>query len=263
MTKYINSALWIILILFTPLTFLGILSQNTIPGDFLYPFKRQLENTALALASTNPDSKASLQTELTDRRFSEAEALLVTKVDTTALNDFFTQVETTTQAVDSLKDLDQKEALREKMLSSIEEYEIKLNQAEIKLQSTPTPTSAPQSQPPLQNTGSQNPPNNSVSTVTNNTSQQSSPITPTISTSKTTLTTPTTPIAPPSTTPSPAPSTSLAELEKRKNAEESLKRAKEKLEKIKKTLEEKKGQKELEKETRKEEQDQRKQNRKE
>lgn len=136
-----NIISWIIISIFAPITVLIFISQNTIPGDFFYPVKRGLENVVLAGASISPTTSAFFHTDLADRRFGEAEKLLVASADTRGLTDFIDEVQATQFAIDALSESSQKEELTQKLITKIDDYQAKLTQVQNQVQNTQLATS--------------------------------------------------------------------------------------------------------------------------
>lgn len=147
MRNFLNLASWTLLFLFAPFTILVILSQNTFPGDFFYPVKRGLEETILAAASFSPATRVAFRTDLTERRFEEAQKLLLAKSDTSALNSFISEVKSTQEEVDALSNVLQKSQATEKLIAKINDYEVKLTQIQAQSQPAPPAVSMPQSTP--------------------------------------------------------------------------------------------------------------------
>ena len=93
MNNILNRGLWLIFTVLTPLTFVGLFSQNSIPGDILYPVKIGIENACSVVFSFTPEAHASYSTSLTTRRFEEAEQLIAARSDTQGLKTLVTQTE--------------------------------------------------------------------------------------------------------------------------------------------------------------------------
>lgn len=144
-------SIWIILFLFAPPTVLVLLSQNSLPGDLIYPVKRGMESAILAIASVSPATKTAFRTDLTTTRFKEAQTLLLNRSDTTGLTSFIAEIKTTQQELVSLSDENKKKELTEKLLTKIDGYQNTLTQTESQIHttsptfilSTPTPTLTP------------------------------------------------------------------------------------------------------------------------
>lgn len=189
MRKYLDLSTWIFLFALLPLTVLVLLSQNTIPGDLFYPVKRGMENVILAAASVNPSTRVAFRTDLTERRFQEAQQLLVVKADTTAFTDFVDQISTTQQDVSNLSNQQEKIQASEKLIAKIDQYQIQLAQAQTQVQiaqngfsATPLPSSATLNQQPSasQQPGAAPTTNPTASNVpTTSTQPTSQPIQPT------------------------------------------------------------------------------------
>jgi hypothetical protein len=140
-----DKALWIAIFAVTPIFFLGIISQNSIPGDLLYPLKRIFENVALAAYSVRPVARAGFETQLVNNRFREAEKLLLVRKDTQGLDSFISQIEATKETINSLQDEQQKQILNKQLAEAINNYQQRLQElqsriATNKTQYSPQPT---------------------------------------------------------------------------------------------------------------------------
>lgn len=134
MKKYLDLTTWILLFALAPLTILVLLSQNSIPGDAFYPVKRGLENIILAAATVSPSTRVAFKTDLTQRRFAEAQQLLVQRGDTAAFTDFVTEVSSTQQDLSVLSNTQDKIKSSEKLIAKIDEYQTQLAQAQAQVQ---------------------------------------------------------------------------------------------------------------------------------
>lgn len=139
MRKIFNLTSWILLFTLAPFAVLIFLSQNSVPGDLFYPIKRGLEGIVLAAASASPATRVAFRTDLTERRFKEAERLLLAKADTSALDNFILEVQSTQEEVDALSSTLQKSQATEKLIAKIDDYQTKLAQLEIQTQGSLTP----------------------------------------------------------------------------------------------------------------------------
>lgn len=138
-----NLTSWMLLIVLAPFTFLFLISQSSLPGDSLYPVKRGLENVVLAAASVNPTTRAIFKTDLTEKRFNEAEKLLLAKKDVAGLSDFIVEIQETQEALTQVTDPVKKEELTQKLIASIDEYQNRLTQVQVQIETVPpsiTPT---------------------------------------------------------------------------------------------------------------------------
>lgn len=131
--KILNLGTWMILFALLPFTVLIFLSQNSIPGDLFYPVKRGLESMVLAAASVSPSTRAAFRTDLTTRRFDEAEKLLLGASGTTGLKDFVTEIQAAQNEVSAISDPVKKQQLQEKIQTSVAEYEKRLDVVKVKL----------------------------------------------------------------------------------------------------------------------------------
>lgn len=80
----------------------------------------------MAAASASPATRVAFRTDLTERRFKEAERLLLAKADTSALDSFILEVQSTQEEVDALSGTLQKSQATEKLIAKIDEYQTKL-----------------------------------------------------------------------------------------------------------------------------------------
>ncbi|MBI4079260.1 MAG: hypothetical protein HY429_03100 [Candidatus Levybacteria bacterium] len=117
---------WVVLFLFLPITVLVLLSQNSLPGSFFYPVKRGMEHVILAAASLNPVTSVAFRTDLTKRRFAEAQTLLLTNLDTTGLQGFVTEVYAMENELAAVKDPQEKAKLQAKINTALAEYQTQL-----------------------------------------------------------------------------------------------------------------------------------------
>lgn len=138
-------------LLLAPLTVLILLSQNSVPGDFLYPYKRGLENTILAAASVSPATRVAFRTDLTERRFDEAEVLLLANQDIRGVREFVSEITTTHEELQAIDNLNEKKNLQLEFNISVDKYNERLKGIQAKLdtqgQSVPIALASNTSQP--------------------------------------------------------------------------------------------------------------------
>lgn len=137
MRKYLDLSSWIILFALLPFSVLAFLSQNTVPGDLFYPVKRGLENVILVASSVHPATKVAFRTDLTERRFKEAEQLLVLQGQTTALTEFVSDVQIVEEELLNLSSFEDKKEASEKLIAKIDEYETKLALVQVQVEQQP------------------------------------------------------------------------------------------------------------------------------
>lgn len=259
MIQILNRALWVLFLVLTPLTFVGILSQNSIPGDFLYSIKRGYEGTALAFASLAPETKASYTTSLATVRFTEAEKLLLAKSDTQGLATLVEQVQKAQDNVAAVQNSPQKEELEQKLIASIDAYQANLLKVQQQIASNvvnqPVQTAPAQEQPitnqVIQTAQTTSPANIQPTQIaisapipTPSSSETTAPTqTPTPTTTQGEVPTTTTPTMTqaPSTTPTtiqttPPAGTTTTTPETRKKIDEEIEKTKERLDEIRKKV---------------------------
>lgn len=159
MRKYLDYTTWILLFALAPLTILILFSQNSVPGDFVYPVKIGLEDIILAAASVSPSTEVAFRTDLTQRRFTEAQQLLVTKGDTSAYSGFVSEIDSAQQDLSTLSNSQDKIQNSDKLLAKIDQYQAQLNQVQNQIQiaqasQTPSLQTVPQGAPEPQNPAS-------------------------------------------------------------------------------------------------------------
>lgn len=124
--KILSMASWVFLFSLAPVTVVILLSQNTVPGDAFYPAKRGMENVILAASAVHPATRVAFRTDLTDRRFSEAETLLLAKQDTQGLTEFIIADVKADRELKVLDDIVEKKRLEEKVKQSFQDYDQRL-----------------------------------------------------------------------------------------------------------------------------------------
>lgn len=150
MRQYLDLGVWVFLFALLPVTVLILLSQNTLPGDFFYPVKRGMENIVLVASAVSPSTKAAFRTDLTQRRFGEAQELLVSKADTSAYNDFVVEVLDAKKEISKLSDPKEKAQKTKVLLSKIDEYQAQLTQVQNQIRQVETYQNPPASSQTLQ-----------------------------------------------------------------------------------------------------------------
>lgn len=163
--KILNITTGILIVLLAPFTVAAIISQNAIPGDSLYPLKRSLENMVLTAAAVSPATRAAFRTDLANRRFIEAQKLLVDKRDASGLTDFVSEIQITQLELQRVSDPKQKEELTKKLIVSIAQYEEKLSYVQTQIATVTTTQTIPSTltSPPFQPSS---PTSDSILTIT-------------------------------------------------------------------------------------------------
>lgn len=172
MKNYLNKGLWFAFFFLSPLTLIGVLSQNSIPGDILYPVKLGIENVGLLVFSLTPESNASYNTSLSDNRFDEAQKLIVTHSDTTGLATLVAQTEKAQESISKVTDEKQKKVIEDKLLASINSYQEQLTQ----VQKNVDPSYVPPPSPSPTQSYIQNPSNKGQSNQQQGSIQRTAPI---------------------------------------------------------------------------------------
>src|SRR5882762_853531 len=121
---------WFSLVLLIPFSGLGILSENSLPGQPLYSYKRGIEQIVLGFQAFNKNAQAVYRIALVDRRFSETETLLTDNAlefDVSRINDLTSQIAVTRDAINSLTDDQERHILRAQLIARIDTYKNQLN----------------------------------------------------------------------------------------------------------------------------------------
>ncbi|MDO8269792.1 MAG: DUF5667 domain-containing protein [Candidatus Levybacteria bacterium] len=147
MKNFLNKALWVSFIFLSPMTLLGLFSQNSIPGEILYPIKLGIEKTGSLVFAFTPESHASYNTALTERRFEEAQALIIQNSNTTGLTDLVEQTQKTALSTSKVEDPQQKKLIEEKLIRNITQYQQSLTQTQQTVNATYQPVEAVTIQP--------------------------------------------------------------------------------------------------------------------
>lgn len=127
--KFSNILVWGLLILFAPITVLILISQNSLPGDPTYSVKRGLENVVLQLASLNPSTRVLFHTDLADRRFDEAQKMILARSDASALTQFLDEVKVTQKEINAVTDPKEKATLAKQLDEKVTKYVTGLEQS--------------------------------------------------------------------------------------------------------------------------------------
>lgn len=216
-----------ILFLFMPATVLGYFSENSLPGQPLYPVKRGIEAVVLAVESVSPSAKSSYYQTLAQRRVSETSTLIAqaassgdftnfAQTDGSSLNEIVFSIQQAQQSIQQISDPVQKQQAEQQLTTSIQKYQTQLSQMNYTIEkhviSSPTPTPTPTqttTQTITQTTPTPTPTPDPLTTVQNQITQTQNDlqtISNTITTSPTPTVTPTpTPTATPTPTPTPTP----------------------------------------------------------
>ena len=101
----------------------------------------------LAVASVSPTTKAYFQTSLADRRYSEAEILLLANHDIAPLETFVEEVRQAQDTIANVSDEEKKEELKETLIAKIDDYQARLTNVQTQIvaqQEEPSQQTQPQ-----------------------------------------------------------------------------------------------------------------------
>ncbi len=143
MLKVVSIITIILFFILLPPAVLAFASQDSLPGEALYPVKRGLEGGILAIASLNPSTKAWFSLDYTNRRFSEATKLINKgegKKAKSSLNDLVIQTNQVAAEIQIVQDQGQKKKLLVQLNKSINDYKQGLTQIKQPTEKQPTQT---------------------------------------------------------------------------------------------------------------------------
>lgn len=147
MVKIFTTLVLIFSILLFPPAVLAFISQDTVPGDRLYPVKRSLESGIVFIASLNPTTKAWFSTTRSKRRFEESSKLIAkgdTNFASASLKELVSQTSLAVTEVNSIKDVNSRSALAQNLLKAIDEYDQGLEEAKRQIKKNEPPEASPE-----------------------------------------------------------------------------------------------------------------------
>lgn len=151
----------VLLGLLVPATVLGYYAEKSLPGEVLYPLKRQIESGILSIESLTPYGKTNYLLALGDTRITETSALIERAKATgdyennavysdSELVDLVTSVKQAQTSLQQISDPVKKKEAQQKLASSIQKYNtslqkivISINEPSQEIETTPTPTPTP------------------------------------------------------------------------------------------------------------------------
>ena len=144
-TKYLEIGTWVLLFLvLVPGTALGYFAESSLPNSPLYPIKRDIESTILALSSFNPITKSNYQVALAKTRVDESQQLFIdqsqqfTPAEMAQLQATAQQITQAQQSIATIKNPVQKAQLQQQLNQTTQNYKDQLAQMQQQLQNTPT-----------------------------------------------------------------------------------------------------------------------------
>lgn len=138
MKRFLDSFLWIaIVILFIP-SYMIIASWNSLPGEGLYGTKVALERLALVIASPSYAAESELQLRYTDRRFAEARSLFHDKHSVQGLSYLSDQVKATRDTINKAPNRKTQKELAQLYVQKLTEVSAELESQKNSLTSSPS-----------------------------------------------------------------------------------------------------------------------------
>lgn len=135
----------VLILIFLIPTGLVLASQDALPGDAAYPIKRELENGIFAVASLTPQSKAFFSSNLSQRRFKEALALVKRNDERSSesLTALVSQTQAAATDIQNISDPAAKQEYVANLTKQIDEYRQGFSNTQINTQpnSVPSPVS--------------------------------------------------------------------------------------------------------------------------
>ena len=133
MSKILSIIIWIFIAVLSVPTVLVLVSWNSLPEDAFYPTKIAMESFLLRAVSVIPVLAGQLEMKYSDRRFTEAEKMILDKKNSAGLEQFLQQVRSANIRIASVSDPAVKQKLKAELLVSLSDYDQKLTQTKEKL----------------------------------------------------------------------------------------------------------------------------------
>ncbi len=155
MKQIFDKLIWIGLFLFFVPSTLVIASWNSLPGDFMFPIKLDLEKSLLVIVSPSYEISSGLQIKYTERRFADAQKLLAVNNSVKGLPYLDQQVETAKVAIENTSNSEARHVLANQYIASLTQVLGELEQQKLAITknavtigssgspSQPTPTIIP------------------------------------------------------------------------------------------------------------------------
>jgi hypothetical protein len=149
-SKYAELGTWVLLfVVFLPGTALGFFAETSLPNTPLYPLKRDIEQTILALSSFNNSAKTFYQLTLAKNRLQETQQIVtsqqgVTTQDLSQFNAVMSQLATANDSINSVSDPTQKAQMQLQLHETALAYKKQLSQLQQQLQSSSDTSSGTQ-----------------------------------------------------------------------------------------------------------------------
>ena len=120
MAKLLSLLVLVLMVVLLIPTGLVLASQNSVPGESMYPVKRTLEQGILTLASMTPWTKAYFQLDFSGRRYKEAKTLLANGKDAyLTLNELVVESSDAASSIDNVS-LAQRQQMRAQLIAQLE-----------------------------------------------------------------------------------------------------------------------------------------------
>ncbi|MCL5675812.1 MAG: hypothetical protein M1120_01655 [Patescibacteria group bacterium] len=142
---------WIILLVLAIPSFLVLASWNSLPGDFMYPVKRGMEDLLLAAVSSSQDLTAKLSVQYSERRFVEATSLIAEKHSVVGLSYFEQQVQATQEKIQNTTDPKTQQNLKNQLVSNLQTYNQQLEETKTQVTTTNANNNVVTQTPPVNN----------------------------------------------------------------------------------------------------------------
>lgn len=153
MQKIVDNALWILSLFFIIPTILIMASWNSYPGEPMYGVKLALEKTLLFFAKPSYAAESSLNVVYTERRFTEAKALLSNDQSAKGLSYLSQQITSTTAVIDRAPNQETKKKIATEYVAKLKEVNSTLEeQKQIVISQTPSSVASPVDRPSIPTT---------------------------------------------------------------------------------------------------------------
>ena len=134
MLKILSTVTLVLVMVMTPLVGLIMISQDASKGEFMYPVKKGLESSILAVASLTPYTKAFFSVALANRRYEETEKLLASGENAdVSLQELVTQTSSAASDIGKVSSSQQRAKLIADLSTAIEKYDKGLESAQVSI----------------------------------------------------------------------------------------------------------------------------------
>jgi len=108
-----------------------LVTWNALPGDRLYPVKRNLENMALKIVGNNLQAQTALRSQFINRRFNEAFTLIAKSSSTEGLTELTVDVQAAKEVIVTADNPQERKVAAQQLIIQLSAYNQKLEQKKL------------------------------------------------------------------------------------------------------------------------------------